>query len=109
MFIDRCHMCGVELPRGSLKYIVEIKSFADFDGYLEEYEEYGDRVGATTVEAMEELLDEIEGMDPEELEEDVYHQGVYLLCKSCRDKVAVTPFRYGSLAFSEEHTKGTLH
>jgi hypothetical protein len=52
-----CHSCGKELPRGSLKYVIEIKSFADFDGYLEEYP--GD-----VEEGINDLLDAIEHADP---------------------------------------------
>jgi hypothetical protein len=72
----KCQSCGRELPPGSLKYVVEVKSFADFDGYLEEYE--GD-----IDEGISELLDAMENIDADTLEEDISKELVYILCKRC--------------------------
>ncbi len=91
------------MPKGGLKYVVEIKSFADFDGYLEEY--HGE-----VEEGINELLDAMEGMDATTLEEDVYHELIYILCKDCRDKFMKDPFGTGHEIFEgEEERKGTLH
>lgn len=98
----RCHCCGRELPKGSLKYIVEIRSFADFDGYLEDY-------GGDVEEGINELLEAIEGMDPESLEEDVSKELIYILCKACRDKFTSDPFKTGVAVFEGEDVKGTIH
>jgi hypothetical protein len=97
-----CHSCGKELPRGGVKYIVEIKSFADYDGYLEEYP--GD-----VEEGINELLDAMEHADPKSLEEDVYEEFIYILCKSCRDKFTRDPFKSGKIVFEREEAKGTIH
>lgn len=75
----RCYSCAKGLSEGSLKYVVEIKSYADFDGFLEDYP--GD------VElGMVELLKELEDTDQKTLEDDVYQEMVFILCKACRDK-----------------------
>ncbi|MBI3753860.1 MAG: hypothetical protein HY266_07475 [Deltaproteobacteria bacterium] len=75
----RCYSCARDLQEGSLKYVVEIKSYADFDGFLEDYP--GD------VElGMVELLKELEDTDQKTLEDDVYQEMVLILCKACRDK-----------------------
>ncbi len=98
----RCHGCGIELPRGSLKYIIEVKSFADFDGYLEDYD--GD-----VEEGINELLDAMESEDVDGLEEDVCHDVVYILCKRCRDRFIHDPFHTGRSILEREDVKGTIH
>lgn len=98
----RCHNCSKELPGGSLKYIVEIRSFADFDGYLEEYE--GD-----VEEGINDLLDAMENADTRTLEDDVSKELIYILCKPCRDKFTNDPFHGARPAFEEEEIKGTIH
>ncbi|MFQ5736492.1 MAG: hypothetical protein ACE5GY_06465 [Thermodesulfobacteriota bacterium] len=98
----RCHSCSRELPGGSLKYIVEIRSFADFDGYLEEYD--GD-----VEEGINDLLDAMENIDLKKLEEDVSNELIYILCKSCRDKFTNDPFHSGRAQFEGEEVKGTIH
>lgn len=98
----RCHNCSKELPNGSLKYIVEIRSFADFDGYLEEYE--GD-----VEDGINGLLDAMENIDPKTLEEDVSKELIFILCKSCRDKFTSDPFQNGKAPFEGEEVKGTIH
>ncbi|MBI5875334.1 MAG: hypothetical protein HZB81_05755, partial [Deltaproteobacteria bacterium] len=75
----RCYSCSRELSEGSLKYVVEVKSFADFGGYLEDYS--GD-----VESGMVELLKELEDADQKTLEDDVYQEMVFILCKACRDK-----------------------
>lgn len=98
----RCHSCGKELPKGSLKYVIEIRSFADFDGYLEEYE--GD-----IEEGLNELLDAVESLDAKTLEEDVSKELIFILCKICRDRFISDPFQTGRTAFEGEDVKGTIH
>jgi len=98
----RCHCCGRELPKGQLKYILEIRSFADFDGYLEDYQ-------GEVEEGINDLLDSMEHMDPKTLEEDVSREFIYILCKTCLDKFTSDPFQNGKTAFEGEDVKGTIH
>ncbi|MBI5235450.1 MAG: hypothetical protein HY886_04300 [Deltaproteobacteria bacterium] len=98
----KCNGCGKTLKKGALKYIVEIKSFADFDGYLEDYD--GD-----IEEGINELIVAIENMDQRALEEDVAKEIIYILCKTCRDMFTKDPFCAVSGAPHEEEAKGTLH
>ena len=98
----RCYSCSKELSEGSLKYVVEVKSFADFDGYLEDYP--GDAESG-----MVELLKELEDIDQKILEDEVYQEMVFILCKACRDKF------YKSLLYTstpigvDREIKGTFH
>ncbi|MBI5885565.1 MAG: hypothetical protein HZB85_03165 [Deltaproteobacteria bacterium] len=97
-----CHSCRKELPKGTLKYIVEIKSFADFDGYLEDYE--GD-----VESGINELLEAIETMDAKALEEDVAMERIFIMCKACRDRFVEDPLQTGRPAAHGEEAKGTIH
>jgi len=75
----QCSRCGKELPPGSLNYVVNVRVFSDFDGVLLDPEEGIDR-------QMKEVLDQIQELDPEELEKEVYEEFNLFLCKRCRDQ-----------------------
>jgi hypothetical protein len=80
--------CGKDLPEGSLKYVVDIRVYADFDGVLRFPE--GD-----IEEEVGRLMERIERMDPQELERDVYQEMAFLLCKGCRDRFVEDPLSRG--------------
>ena len=46
-------------------------------------------------EEVNRLMVEIEGMDPGELERDVYQEMAFLLCKGCRDRFVEDPLSRG--------------
>lgn len=74
-----CFRCGKEIPEGSLNYLVNIRIFSGFDDLILEPEEEVD-------EDLKHILEEIEQLDPQELENEVYEEFSLLLCKSCRDR-----------------------
>ena len=98
----RCHSCGMELTKGSLKYILEIRSFADFDGYLEDYD--GD-----IEDGINDLLDAMESADPKAMEEDVSKEQLFILCKACRDRFTSDPLQTGKAHVDGDEVKGTVH
>jgi hypothetical protein len=79
-----CIRCGRNLPPGSLKYVVDLRVYAGFDGYLPEEE------GDIQVR-MKRLVEEMEVKDEADLEGDVYLRQVYLICKDCRDRFLSNP------------------
>lgn len=79
-----CIRCGRNLPQGSLKYVVDLQVYADFDGYLPEEE------GDLQVR-MKRLVEEMEFKDKAGLQADVYLRQVYLICKDCRDRFLSNP------------------
>lgn len=103
MLTTRCNCCGRELYEGGLKYVLEVRSFADFDGYLEEFE------GDDIEDGINDLLDAVESMGVDTLEEDVYQVHTYVLCKGCRDRFASDPFQTGQALNVPEEAKGTIH
>jgi len=98
----RCDCCGKELSKGGLKYVVEIKAFADYDGYIEEYP--GD-VG----EAVNDLLDVMDSMEAKDIEEDVFQEMIFILCKSCKNRFTRDPFESDDPSFDVLEVKGTVH
>ena len=79
-----CIRCGRNLPPGSLKYVVDLQVYADFDGCLPE-EDGGLQV------RMKRLVEEMEFKDEVDLQQDVYLRQVYLVCKDCRDRFLSNP------------------
>lgn len=73
-----CSRCGKYLHEGSLKYIVRINVFADFDGYLCDEDK-------SSAEDLQSLIRQIKDKTPETLENDIYQEMAFLLCKSCRN------------------------
>lgn len=98
----RCYSCAKHLSEGSLKYVVEVKSFADFDGYLEDYP--GD-----VESGMVELLKELEDMDQKTLEEDVYQEMTFILCKACKDKFYKNLLGVSEQDALDKEIKDTIH
>jgi hypothetical protein len=74
-----CFRCGKELLPGGLFYIVHIRVFSGFDGILTEPAEGID-------EQLRDLLKQVEHMDQNELEKEVYEEISMMVCKSCRDR-----------------------
>ena len=75
----QCMRCGVELPYGSLVYVVQVKVLADFDGVILEAEE-------ENPQPLDELLEQIKNRDAKDLEKEVFEEFTLILCKSCRDR-----------------------
>ena len=80
--MTRCGKCGVELPPGSLKYLVTIHVTADFDGVLPD---------AGEMEDLEAFMRQLDAADASELERDVYRSQGYILCPACKDAFLADP------------------
>ncbi len=74
-----CFRCRKELQTGGLFYVVHIKIFSGFNGILAEPSEGLDQ-------PLKELLEEVQKLDPRELEKEVYEEITWVVCKSCRDR-----------------------
>ena len=76
-----CDMCGKPLlVDEDTRYVVKIEVFAAYD--VMELSE--DDLEHDHLEEISDLVEEMEGMDPEELEEGVYKAFRYDLCPSCQ-------------------------
>jgi len=97
-----CALCGQVLPDGSLKYIVHIEIVSDFDGFIPCSE--GD-----PSEEIGELLNEMEDVDSQELEDDVYQELSAYLCMHCKKKFARELINSGEEGFSCKKDFGHLY
>ena len=80
-----CARCGKELSAGSLKYMVHVQILSDFDGVIPYSEE-------DLSEEINSLLQDVEDMDAQELEDDVYQEISFVLCEKCKKAFARDPF-----------------
>jgi len=90
MNIQRCGKCEKELPEGSIKYVLSIRLFADFDGHIESSEE------EQKVDDIEQLIDCLSKLDQEEIENEVHQEMAFLLCPDCRSNFSKNPLNIKS-------------
>lgn len=83
-----CDMCGKLIIGDPVRYELHIKLFAGYD-VLEITEK--DLKETDFEREMERLVRRTEGMDPEELEKQVYEEFRYDLCAACRNKYRKDP------------------
>ncbi len=97
-----CQNCGVSINPESLKYVVEIRSFADFDGYIGDDPDEGLEEGINT------FLDAMDSMDLTKVE-DLTTDLVLILCKKCRDNFMSDPLQTGIQTTLGDDFKPILH
>ncbi len=76
-----CALCGQSLPDGNLKYIVRIEIISDFDDIIPCSEQ-------DPSEEIDKLLKEMDDVDVQELEDDVYQELSVYLCVHCKKRFA---------------------
>ena len=87
-----CARCGKTLPEGSLKYMVHIQILSDFDGVVPYTEE-------DLNAEIQSLLKNMESMDAQELEDEVYQEISFVLCEKCKKRFARDPFNSEKILF----------
>ena len=85
-----CDMCGGRIERKELRYVLKMNIFAAYDTLEIELtdleKDYEDEIGK--------LIEKMEGMDPKQLEEDVFKQFTFDLCRRCQQKLIRNPLGY---------------
>ena len=83
-------MCGARIERNELRYVLKMNIFAAYDTLeieLSDLEkDYEDEISK--------LIEKIEDMDPKQLEEDVFKQFNFDLCRRCQQKFIRNPLGY---------------
>ncbi len=101
-----CSKCSKKLPTGSLKYILSIKLYADFDGDIEKPVE-------TDIEKdmddLDYLIKCLGDSKQEEMENDVHREMAFLLCKGCRDSFSKNPLNKREGSHDSNGYLGILH
>jgi len=85
MNLQRCCKCGKELLEGSTKYILSIRLFADVDNTVSTCD------AVDKADDIEQLINCLENLGPEEIENDIHQEMVFLLCKACRNTFCRNP------------------
>jgi hypothetical protein len=100
---ERCCGCGKELPEGQLRYVVNIRAVADFDGVLP-------KISGDLEEEIASALAEAEQMDSCELEKDVHQEVTFFLCKRCKEEFMSDPLDTGEdLALRKGKASSLMH
>ena len=76
-----CALCGKDLPKGSLKYIVRINIMSDFDGCVACSDD-------NPSEEIQELLEDMDSIGEGMLEEDTCQELSIYLCIQCKKRFA---------------------
>jgi phage FluMu protein Com len=87
-----CARCGKSLAEGSLKYMVHIQILSDFDGVLPNTDD-------DLSEEIQAVLQNVDTMDAQELEDDVYQEISFVLCEKCKKIYARDPFSSDKVVF----------
>ena len=93
MDYDECARCGRHIAPGQIRYIVRLTIVGDDGGTLVEV--------ADPDAEIESLIEQIEQMEPEELERDVLEERIFILCPPCRAAFAQNPFGTADGAFDD--------
>jgi len=97
----RCQNCGIDMDPDALKYVVEIRSFADLEGSIgDAAEELEDGINT--------FLDTMENMELTRAE-DISTDLILILCKKCRDNFMSDPLQSGVHTPIGEDFKPILH
>jgi hypothetical protein len=77
----RCTKCGKRIKKGGAAYWLKAELVSEFNGHI-----YPDE--KTDLKGFIEKVNiELEGLSPEEIEEQIYKKFEYLVCVKCRDKL----------------------
>jgi hypothetical protein len=78
---NRCALCGKRLRKGGSAYRLKAELISHFDGYI--------RVNPNDniEETMDKINSELEKLNGDEIEKQVYQKFDYLVCPPCRDEV----------------------
>lgn len=94
----RCDMCGARIETDELRYVLKMDLFAAYDTMKLELsdleKDYEDEI--------RNLIEKMEQMSPKELEEDVFKELKFDLCRKCQQKLLKNPL--GNKAEKSETT-----
>jgi hypothetical protein len=82
-----CDMCGIRIETTELRYVLKMNIFAAYDTIKIEASD----LERNYEEEIQKLIEKMEGMNPKELEEDVFKQYTFDLCRNCQQKFLKNP------------------
>jgi hypothetical protein len=82
-----CSGCGKRFVRKAASWNMLIKLWADFDGDID----YADKSDKEIDATLDRLLERISYLDAKTLEDEIYQEIRFRLCKDCRDRFVANP------------------
>ncbi|MBI5118952.1 hypothetical protein HZA56_20990 [Candidatus Poribacteria bacterium] len=82
-----CDICGQRIEPKELRYVVKTTIFAAYDTLEIELTD----LARDYTEEIRSLIEKMEHMDPKELQEDVFKEFSFDLCRSCQQKFLRNP------------------
>ena len=80
-----CDRCSALIEQSRARFALRVELFAAYDGL--EIRSAEDLKQRNIRAEIEQLLSEIQGMDPKQLEQEIYARYEFDLCKACRDEL----------------------
>ncbi|GAB4353228.1 MAG: hypothetical protein Kow0099_37470 [Candidatus Abyssubacteria bacterium] len=82
-----CDMCGARIETSELRYVLKMDIFAAYDTLKIEQSDLERDYEAE----IKQLIERIQGMNPRQLEEDVFKHLTFDLCRACQRKFLKNP------------------
>ena len=82
-----CDICGTRIERNELRYVLKMSIFAAYDRLQIELAD----LQKDYEEEIRKLVEKMKQMNPKELEEDVFKQFSFDLCRKCQQKFIKNP------------------
>jgi type II restriction/modification system DNA methylase subunit YeeA len=83
----RCDLCGTRIEASELRYVLKMNIFAAYDKLQIELSD----LEKDYQNEIRKLIEEMEQMDPKQLEEDVFKQFNFDLCRRCQQEIIKNP------------------
>jgi len=83
----RCDMCGIRIAPEELRYVLNMSIFAAYDTMEIELSD----LEKDYEEEIRKLTEKMQHMDPKQLQEDVFKQFNFDLCRTCQQKFIENP------------------
>ena len=80
-----CDRCSALIEQSRARFALRVELFAAYDGL--EIRSAEDLKQRNIRAEIEQLLSEMQGMDPKQLEQEIYARYEFDLCKACRDEL----------------------
>jgi len=95
-----CDRCGKMIKEGDIRYIVRLLVADDDGGVVSE---------PITDEEISEIISKLNSMASGELEQQVYEEREYILCRKCKQTFLKSPFGHSHDGPPDDEVRKTIH
>ena len=87
MMVKHCDKCGSKFVQNQQTWKLSLRLWADYDGNFQEF----NQESAFVENEINKVLERINMMDAAMLENEIYQEFTFFLCRNCRDQIAANP------------------